>query len=292
MDAELIILVILGFSAGLMGGLLGIGGSVIMIPVLTVLLHKSQHLSQAAAMIVNIFVALPSAWRHHVAVSVRWDVFWRMLPAGVILIIVGVQVSDLFHGNEEQWLTFIFGLFLLYVIAANLLHMQRGGAEPEPGDARIDWWRVSIVGAITGFMAGLLGIGGGVITVPLLQRITRLPLRQCIGTSSAVMCITAVIGAIRKNMTLTEHLDAAGLPLEIRDSLLIAACLAPTAIVGGLIGARLTHALKLKWVKVAFLLLLTVAAVRMVGRPLFNGGFDDSAQPALKTIDADPNEQD
>ncbi len=277
-DLELLILIFVGFSAGLLGGLLGIGGSVIMIPVLTVLLNKSQHLSQAAAMIVNVFVAAPSAWRHHIARSVRWDVFWRMLPAGVVLILVGVNVSDLFHRNQERWLTFIFGLFLLYVIATNLLHLQRGKTEPDADDARVSWWRVSIVGAITGFMAGLLGIGGGIITVPLLQRITRLPLRQCIGTSSAVMCITAVIGAARKNMTLNEHFSAAGIPLEVRDSLLIAACLAPTAVIGGLIGARLTHTLKLKWVRLAFLLLLALAAARMVGQPLFNRGFEETAQ--------------
>lgn len=273
---EIVILIVVGFGAGVLGGLLGIGGSVIMIPVLTILLDRSQHLAQAAAMIVNIFVALPAAWRHNREHSVRWDVFWRMLPAGIVLIVVGVQVSDLFMGPAEHWLTFIFGVFLFYVVAINLVHMYHGRPEPQPGDAKPTWPRTTFVGTVTGFMSGLLGIGGGVITVPLLQRVTRLPLRQCIGTSSAVMCITAVVGAFRKNMTLPEHIGNAGQTLDWTDGVFVAAFLAPTAVIGGLIGARLTHALKLKWVKVAFLLLLTLAAVRMVGGPLLaaysNGG--------------------
>jgi len=283
---DTIILIIVGFSAGVLGGLLGIGGSVIMIPALTILLDKSQHLAQAAAMIVNIFVALPAAWRHNREHSVRWDVFWRMLPAGIVLIIIGVQVSDLFMGRAEQWLTLIFGLFLFYVVAINLVHMYRGRPEPEAGDARPTWPRTTFVGTVTGFMSGLLGIGGGVITVPLLQRITRLPLRQCIGTSSAVMCITAVVGAFRKNMTLPEHVSTIGETLHWTDGVFVAAFLAPTAVIGGLLGARLTHTLRLKWVKVAFLLLLSLAAARMVGGPLFEAYSDGDPQPVVEDSSA------
>lgn len=268
--SELIILILVGFSAGVLGGLLGIGGSIIMIPVLTVILHKSQHLAQAAAMVVNIFVAIPSASQHHKNHSVRWDVAGKMLPAGVIGIIAGVHISDLFHGGQEQWLTVIFGVFLLWVVVANILQMYKKQQELEGHQAHTSWLRCSSVGGLTGVIAGLLGIGGGIVMVPLLQRITKMPLRQCIGTSSAVMCVTALFGAISKNWTLSEHIDAFGQPLHWNDSLFIAACLAPTAVMGGLIGAKMTHTLQLKWVRVAFLLLLTMAAARMVLRPLLD----------------------
>jgi uncharacterized membrane protein YfcA len=278
---ELVILILVGFSAGVLGGLLGIGGSIIMIPVLTVILHKSQHLAQAAAMIVNIFVSLPSAWHHHSkAGAVRWDVVWRMLPAGIIGIVIGVMISDLFHGNQEQWLTMIFGVFLFWVVAINILHIYQRRPEPESHHALPTWLRCSAVGGSTGIVGGLLGIGGGVVMVPLLQRITKLPFRQCIGTSSAVMCVTALFGAFSKNWTLAEHIDALGRPLQWSDSLFIAGCLAPTAVVGGLIGAKMTHTLHLKWVRVAFLVLLTMAAARMVLRPLLDRSEDATAKPA------------
>ena len=262
---EIIILVLVGLAAGTLGGMLGIGGSIIVIPALAILLGRSQHLAQASAMIVNVFVALPAAYRHHQAGAVRWDVFWRMLVFGIVFILIGVEISDLFERRFEPTLQSIFGAYLLYVIANNILHMARRQGEPTIGEQRPTWLRTGFAGSVTGFAAGLLGIGGGTLAVPLLQRVCRLPLRQCIATSSTVMVITAAIGAFRKNMTLPTHLTDAGDPIAIADSLLIAACLIPTAMVGGFLGARLTHVLPLRWVRLAFLLLLALAALRMLG---------------------------
>jgi uncharacterized membrane protein YfcA len=112
-------------------------------------------------------------------------------------------------------------------------------------------------------MAGLLGIGGGIIAVPLLQRICKLPLRQCIATTAAMMVITATIGSIRKNYSLA-HLHEVP-PDSWKDSLMIAAFLAPTAMLGGLMGGKFTHVLPLTWVRVAFILLMSWASLNMLG---------------------------
>ena len=222
----------------------------------TIVLGPSQHLYQAAAMIVNIFVAVPASLRHHRAKAIRWNVVFRMMPAGIIMITFGVLASDLFAGRQ---LRLVFSVFLVYVIYINVMKLLGSKAEPTEGEERPTWPRASSVGTITGFMAGLLGIGGGIVTVPLLQRICVLPLRQCIACSSAVMCLTAIVGACIKNATLHQHGH------EISSSLQIAACLAPTALVGGLIGASLTHVLPLKVVRVAFILLMSAGALRMIG---------------------------
>jgi len=264
-----LILLLVGLAAGLLGGLLGIGGSIVMIPVLTLLLDKSQHLAQASAMIVNVCVAAPSALNHHRAGVVRWDVLSRMLPAGIVLILVGVFVSDLFTADSEIILKRIFGVFLLYVVCATLLEVARKNGRSREEDDKpsqvVSWPRCGTVGGVTAFLGGLLGIGGGVIAVPLLHRVCRLPLRQCIGTSSAVIVLTAMVGAVTKNLTLPTHVDDAGDTLRISQSLLIAAVLAPTAIIGGLWGAKLTHVLPLVWVRGVLLVLLSVAALRMIG---------------------------
>src|SRR5436190_20919422 len=81
---EIIALLVLGLVAGALGGMLGIGGSVIMIPVLTVVLRRDLQLSQAVAMIVNVFVSLPALLQHHPAKAVRWDMVGRMLPAAIV----------------------------------------------------------------------------------------------------------------------------------------------------------------------------------------------------------------
>lgn len=256
-------LVTLGLAAGAFGGMLGIGGSVIMIPVLTLLLGVDHHLTQAVAMIVNVFVSVPAMIQHHRAGAVRWPIVWRMLPAGIACILIGVNVSNLVSG---EMLERIFGAFLLYVAIDNILRLLRRESEPDIHEHRVGWIVSTIAGGITGFTAGVLGVGGGIVAVPLLQRAARLPLRQCIATTAAFMCFSATIGAVRKNLTLSQLRDAHGQPLGLdwHDSLTIAAFLAPTAVLGGMFGGRLTHRLPLTWVRVAFILLMIWAGLDML----------------------------
>jgi len=264
---EVISLALVGLASGILGGLLGIGGSIIMIPFLTLFIRidgelVDQHLAQAAAMIVNFFVAVPATLRHHRAKAVDWRAGFIMLPFGVGAIILGVLVSNYFDG---RLLMGVFGVFLLYIVITNLLKVIEERRESEEDAANAEpkgtWQRLGAAGTIVGFAAGLLGIGGGTLMVPLLQRCCHFPLRRCIATSSAIMCITAAFGAVSKNLSLPELTDP-GVTLE--NSLLIAACLSPTAFIGGLIGARLTHTLAIRWVRLAFIILLAIVSVRML----------------------------
>ena len=261
---EVITLLILGLAAGTAGGLVGIGGSLVIIPVLTLLMGKDQHLAQACAMIVNVFVAVPALFRHHQAKAVQWGVVVRMLPFGLVLILIGVALSDRIDG---ELLMKFFGVFLLYIIAINVLKLFEDGRKDNSRSLRVGWLPVGLVGSLMGFAAGLLGIGGGPIAVPMLQRICRLPLRKSIATATAVMCVTAAIGAWRKNAGLSELLESGAVtePLAFKESLVLAACLVPTAMIGALIGARLTHKLPLKLLRIAFILLMIWACVNMLG---------------------------
>jgi uncharacterized protein len=264
---EIILLCAIGLFAGAVGGMLGIGGSVVMIPAMSIVLGPNQHLYQAAAMIVNVFVALPATVQHWRAGVVRWDVSKRMLPIAIVMILIGVAASNLLDGERLRQ---IFAVFLIYVVGFNIARILQKREEPAIGEQRTGWLATGSIGSIMGFLAGLLGIGGGALAVPLLQRIANLPLRQCIATSSAVMCITAVIGAAARNATIHQHVDEqavenAGRMLTIGDSLLLAGIIIPTAFLGGVIGAGLTHRLPLNVVRGAFVLLMSWAALRMLG---------------------------
>lgn len=261
-ETELITLIAVGMVAGTLGGLLGIGGSILMIPVLTLVFDHDQHLSQAVAMIVNVFVAVPAVLRHHRAGAVDWTIARRMLPAGIAAIFIGVLVSNRLPG---EMLMRVFGVFLIYVIFVNVRKLLEPGRSGDGENRRQGWAPAGMVGAITGFAAGLLGIGGGIIAVPLLQRVCRLPLRRCIACSTAFMCVTASVGATSKNLTLHQLSDASGAPLDAGQSLLIAACLAPTAVLGGLLGAGFTHSLPLRWLRLFFVVLLTLACAKFLG---------------------------
>ena len=82
--------------------------------------------------------------------------------------------------------------------------------------------------------------------------------------SSAVVCLTSLVGAARKNAAIEHLTDSAGNGRRLEDSLWIAGCAAPGAILGALIGAGLTYRLPQQGVRVAFIVLLSWASVQML----------------------------
>lgn len=272
----LLALVTVGLLAGTLGGMLGVGGSVLMIPALALLFGtgENQHLYQAAAMTVNIAVAVPAAIRHRRAGALVPRVLRWMLPVALVCIVLGVLASNLPVFRDQsggQWLGRVLAVFLLYVIVLNLLKLRQHKDQRDREtleDAKITPTRCGFVGWVMGFTAGLLGVGGGGLAVPLQQTIVRLPLRNAIANSSFVMVFSALIGASLKVATLDGHYDPAQFHRPAwQTALLIAAVLAPTAILGARLGAKLTHTLPLTYVRVAFVLLMVVAALKMAAIP-------------------------
>ncbi|MFQ5495381.1 MAG: TSUP family transporter, partial [Phycisphaerae bacterium] len=113
----LVRLVMIGLSAGLVGGMLGVGGSVVTIPAMTMLLGPDQHLYQAAAMIVNFFVVVPAVYQHRRARAIHPATVLRLMPMAIVAVLAGVAVSEMavFSGAGESHLRKVFGLFLLAV---------------------------------------------------------------------------------------------------------------------------------------------------------------------------------
>ena len=248
----------IGFGGGLLGGLVGIGGSLVMIPALTFVYGRDQNLYQAAAMVVNAFVAATATRRHLKAGAVHRAVVLPMLPGAVLLVGVGVWLSTVI---EERWLAGIFGAFMLYVAAQEGVALVR-----RPHDdhhlPHVRRGTMFVVGGATGLVSGLLGIGGGGVAVPMLRGLCHLPIRQAIAASSAVMLVGASVGAILKNFSYATVAASEGRsPLE---SLVLAALLVPTGMVGAWCGATLTHWLPTKLVRLAFILLLLAGGLRMM----------------------------
>lgn len=262
-EADIAMVAVIGLVAGLLGGMLGVGGSVIMIPAMAALLGPDQHVYQAAAMIANVAVSIPAARRHYRAGALMPCALRWILPAAFLCIFLGVFLSTLpvFAGDEgAQRLQQVFALFLIYVIVVNIRRLFMPPTKPieSPNEARINPPRGITVGAIMGTIAGFLGIGGGAIAVPLQQVLLKLPLRNCIANSATVICVTAGFGALYKNLSLPETTMQ-------WDALTLAVTLAPTCVLGGYFGGMLTHKLPIKAVRTAFILLMIVAAAKMSG---------------------------
>lgn len=279
--ADILPLLLTGLTAGVLGGLLGIGGSIIMIPAMAMLFARKdwsdQHLIQAAAMLVNVAVALPAARKHYKMGAFRADLFRAMLPATMLFIIVGVLVSDQL---DSGWLRRLFAIFLVYVSVTSVAKALHKRQPHEPDNERVTRLRGGFVGAVMGFLSGLLGIGGGGIAVPLAHVVCKLRLKNCIAVSSMVMCLTAGVGAALKVALLPGHGHS------IVEPFVLFLCLAPTAIVGSVIGASLTHRIPANALRLVFGAIMLVVAARMwiattsVSAPQPSGAEPQAVAPA------------
>lgn len=257
---EILELLGVGLAAGVIGGMVGIGGSVIMIPALAMVFHgrawDDQHLFQASAMVVNVAVSLPAALRHAKANAVPRELVRYLLPATVAAIAVGVFISNAINQGALRRL---FALFLVYVAGGTLLKVFRGHADHDAEKAVITPGRGLAIGATTGALGGVLGIGGGLVSVPMAHWLCRLPLRQCIAASASVMVWSSGLGAALKLSTLGS------LDLRWQDALMMSVALAPTALIGGYLGAGLTHRLPLTAMRLVFAGVIIVLAAKMGG---------------------------
>lgn len=247
-----------GFVAGVLGGLAGVGGSMVMLPALHFILgdepESVHHLYMGAAMTVNILVSVPAALRHHRERAVRTDLLPTVLLATGIAIVAGVLAGNLIPGDR---LKLALAVFLLVYCGFNLVRLARRSPEHGPDRECTTRGGLWFAGGLTGLVAGLLGLGGGVILVPVLQMLCRIPLRGAIATSSAVICVTAVVGAGLKLASLPS------LGQSVVTALVLAAAMAPTAMVGGVIGAHLTHTIPVRGVRMIVTLLLAVIAAKL-----------------------------
>jgi len=260
---DYLILAVIGIAMGLFGGLLGIGGSVVMIPALVFAFGENQHLYQASAMICNFFVAGASVIVHKKADVLMPDVIKWLVPAAAFGIIIGVAISNssAFARGNSYLLARIFGGFMVYVVGYNCLKFRRHSSRASDFD--ISKIRRSVpltllCGLLTGIPAGLLGIGGGTICIPLQQLFLKMPLKRAITNSAATIASIALIGAFYKNVTLPEH------GIEITESLKMATLVIPCAIVGAFLGSRAMHKLPSSIVRVVFILLCALACYKLL----------------------------
>lgn len=216
--------------------------------------HARQHAFQAAAMCVNVLVALPATILHARAGALRRDLVAGLLPTMALGVATGVVISNLVPGN---WLRLGLAAFIGAYCLANVYRVvrPRPAGDPEPEGPRAGL--VAVIGGLAGLVGGVLGLGGGVVTVPLLNTIGRVRLRPSIAASAAAMCVSAAIGAALKLATLGEHGQSPS------DALLLAAAMGPFAIAGAMVGARLAHVLPLRPLRLVISAALLVAAARM-----------------------------
>lgn len=194
---------LLGAIAGFLGGMFGIGGGTVLVPVLLMLFEAQHfppehvmHLALGSAMSVILFTSIASMRKHHQHGAVRWRAVFSISPG----ILFGTLLGALFAASVSPgFLTIFFALFLCFAAMQILLDIKPHAARELPG-----WAGMSLMGTVTGWISTLVSVGGGTLTVPFLIW-CNVPIRQAIGTASAIGFPIALGGTIGYIATGLHH---------------------------------------------------------------------------------------
>ncbi len=252
---------LLGAAVGLFGGMFGIGGGTVLVPVLLLLFTAQHfpadhalHLALGTSMATIVFTALSSLYQHHRHAAVNWRVVRGITPG----ILAGAGLGTAFASViSPRVLGLIFAAFVLVAALQILLNVRPHPARQLPGAAGL-----TATGVFTGWVSALVSIGGGTIVVPFLIW-CNVPLRHAIGTSAAVGLPVALGGTLGYILT---GLEAPGLPGPHLGYVFLPALLgtALASVVTAPLGALAAHRLNLGVLRRLFALLLLALAAKLV----------------------------
>lgn len=260
-----LLMVVGGAAAGMFGSMLGLGGGVLIVPLLTLGFGLPLRDAVGVSLVSVIMTSSAAAGvylERHVA-NLRLGMTLELFTATGAL--VGGSIAFLL---DERLLSGLFAGLLLYVTATMLRSGLRGAPQPVEGETAIPavaatdgtppihGLRVGVVGSFgAGILSALLGIGGGIIKVPLMHLAMGVPLRVATATSNLMIGITAAASAVIYALNGGIDPYVAG----------------PTAIgvfLGATAGSRIAHRIDLRYLRVLFVLVLGYTAVQMLMRAL------------------------
>jgi uncharacterized membrane protein YfcA len=188
-------LALLGLGAGFLAGLLGVGGGMVMVPFITLILSNRSvspdlavKMAIATSMATIIFTSLSSVRAHHRRGAVRWDIVQRLAPG----IVIGSMIGSLgvFALLKGAYLAIFFGLFVGFSATQMFLDKKPQPTRQMPGTAG-----QLAAGGFIGFISGLVGAGGGFISVPFMTW-CNIAIHNAVATSSALGFPIAVANAL------------------------------------------------------------------------------------------------
>jgi uncharacterized protein len=248
-----------GLAIGLALGMLGGGGSILVVPVLTYALGQSAQEAATASLVIVTIAAIAGGAgqaRHH---NVCWHHAALFTAAALPGIVAGTAVGDAVSGR------LLLGSFAVVMLLAAYatVHKQgvRGGASASASrcPALRPRWDLGF-GALVGFLTGFLGIGGGFVVVPALVVALHFPMRSAIGTSLAIITATGVLGA-------AVHFSA-GRTIDAELTVAMTAAM----VLGALAGARAGQRVSEPALARGFAGLVTAVAAYVLVMSAFLGG--------------------
>lgn len=264
------ITLILGIVVGAVLGLTGAGGGILAVPALVSGMGWSMQQAAPVALIAVAGGAALGAVEGLKKGLVRYKAALVMVISGLPLTSAGVHVANIL---PQRWLLGAFALVML-IVAGRLLRQAcmaaSGVAAEDAAWVRLDsttgrfhwsWTTASLfvsIGALTGFMTGLLGVGGGFVIVPMLRRFTNMSMHGIVATSLLVIALVGSGGVVAA----VVH----GIALPLQTTALFALATA----IGMLLGRKLASRIVERHVQLGFSLVLILVALGLIYKATFN----------------------
>ncbi|MGR8933723.1 MAG: sulfite exporter TauE/SafE family protein [Gammaproteobacteria bacterium] len=261
MIATFAICLLFGALAGFLAGLLGIGGGLVLVPLLVALFDLqgfsatySMIMAVATSLATIIITSMASIWAHQRLGAVLWNLVRRLVPGVFAGGMLGAVIADYLPAAA---LRSIFAVFMFYVGLKMALPFN-----PDSHRFKAETVPLTAVGTIIGTLSAILGIGGGTLTVPLLIKLNY-PMRNAVAVSSACGMPIALAGTISYAM-LGWH--KTGLPAGSLGYLYLPAFfgIIASSIIFAPIGAKLANELPTRQLKRYFALLLLIVAIKLL----------------------------
>lgn len=260
-----ITLLVTGVVVGLGQGLLGVGGAFIMVPVMVAVFTGMDIPTDAAVKLAfgtSLLVIFPTAvfssWAHHRRGAVWWKAAIVLGIAAAAGSVLGATLTSRFISGSV--IKVVFGAVVI-LASVRLLTSKLSDAEEDPDMNPLVW---ACCGFLLGMVSGLLGIGGGIIMVPVMTIVLKFRMHRAVGTSTAVMLFSSSAGALGY---ILNGLGVSGLPAQSVGYFNLPAwiCLATTSIVMTQVGAWMAHRLKGDILRIAFSVVMLFVGLSMVG---------------------------
>ena len=253
-SSRVVRVVLVGLLAGFLSGLFGVGGGILIVPALVLLLGFTQRLAHGTSLAAVLPIAIASLTTYAFEDKVDWKVGALLAVGAVVGAVLGTQIL---HKLPHDTLAVAFAV-LLVATAVRLLvdHSDATGR----GDLHpVTVVTLIIVGLITGVLAGLLGVGGGIFVVPAMVVGYGIPAAVAKGTSLAMIVPTSIMGTWRNRK---NH------NVDLRVAVTLGLAGVASAFVGGKISVGMSESTS----NVLFALLLLFVACRMAWQVVVTRG--------------------
>lgn len=240
----------IGAVTGLASGLFGVGGGIILVPILVILFKVNQHKAQATSLVVVALAAVTGAATYSLADSVSWIAVPFLVAGGLVGTFLGTAAVKKI---KDRILKLTFGIFLVFV-AIRIVAQSFDPAALTSQSAGLEFGPIYLlVGLAMGLLSSFLGVGGGIIVIPILITIFGFTPQLAAGTSLVVMIPIVLLGALRLTkggFTNWGQGVRIGIP----------------AAISAIGGAALALATEPAIVQIAFAILLVLAGAQMIWR--------------------------